>query len=48
MTLSRVRNAALVLAVVSFVVGVVMSFSESGAAPKIEIGHHEHPDRRRG
>ena len=40
MTLSRVRNAALVLAVVSFVVGIVMSFSESGAAPEIEIGHH--------
>ena len=40
MTLSRVRNAALVLAIVSFVVGIVLSFSESGAAPKIEIGHH--------
>ncbi len=40
MTLSRVRNAALVLAVVSFVVGVVLSFSESGAAPEITIGHH--------
>jgi len=40
MTLSRVRNAALVLAVVFFVVGIVMSFSESGAAPEIEIGHH--------
>ena len=40
MTLSRVRNAALVLAVVSFVVGIVLSFSESGATPKIEIGHH--------
>jgi F-type H+-transporting ATPase subunit a len=40
MTLSRVRNAALVLAVVSFVVGIVLSFFESGAAPKIEIGHH--------
>jgi F-type H+-transporting ATPase subunit a len=40
MTLSRVRNAALVLAGVSFVVGVVLSFSESGAAPEITIGHH--------
>ena len=40
MTLSRVRNAALVLAGISFVVGIVLSFSESGAAPKIEIGHH--------
>ncbi len=40
MTLSRVRNAALVLAAVSFVVGVVLSFSESGAAPEITIGHH--------
>jgi len=40
MTLSRVRNAALVLAGVSFVVGIVMSFSESGPPPKIEIGHH--------
>ena len=40
MTLSRVRNAALVLALVSFVVGIVLSFSESGAAPEIEIGHH--------
>jgi F-type H+-transporting ATPase subunit a len=40
MTLSRVRNAALVLAVVSFVVGVVLSFGESGAAPEIHIGEH--------
>ncbi len=40
MTLSRVRNAALVLSAVSFVVGVVLSFSESGAAPEITIGHH--------
>ncbi len=40
MTLSRVRNAALVLAGVSFVVGIVLSFSESGPPPKIEIGHH--------
>ena len=40
MTLSRVRNGALVLAVVSFVVGVVLSFSESGAAPRSSIGHH--------
>ena len=40
MTLSRVRNAALVLAAVSFVVGVVLSFSESGAAPEITIGEH--------
>lgn len=40
MTLVRVRNAALVLAIISFVVGIVLSFSESGAAPKIEIGHH--------
>jgi len=40
MTLSRVRNAALVLAVLSFVIGIVLSFSESGAAPEIEIGHH--------
>ena len=40
MTLSRVRNAALVVALVSFVIGVVMSFGESGEAPEIEIGHH--------
>ena len=40
MTLSRVRNAALVLAVVSFAVGIVLSFSESGKPPEITIGEH--------
>jgi F-type H+-transporting ATPase subunit a len=40
MTLSRVRNTALVLAALSFVVGIVLSFSESGPAPEIHIGEH--------
>jgi F-type H+-transporting ATPase subunit a len=41
MTLSKVRNGSLVLALVAFVVGVVMTTSE-GDKPKaeIEIGHH--------
>ena len=43
MTLSRVRNAALVLAVVSFVVGIVMSFAESDAAEdRDRPPHHSH------
>ncbi len=41
MTLSKVRNAVLALAVVSFVVGVVMSTTgEKQESAAIEIGHH--------
>lgn len=41
MTLSKVRNGALALAVVAFVVGVFMTVTEDHAEKaKIEIGHH--------
>lgn len=41
MTLSKVRNGALALAVVAFVVGVFMTVTEDHAAKsEIEIGHH--------
>jgi len=41
MTLKKVSNGALVLAVVSFVVGVIMTTSaEPVEKPDIEIGHH--------
>jgi F-type H+-transporting ATPase subunit a len=41
MTLSKVRNGSLVLALVAFVVGVVMTTSEGDKAKaEIEIGHH--------
>jgi F-type H+-transporting ATPase subunit a len=41
MTLSKVRNGALVLALVAFVVGVVMTTSEGDKdKAEIEIGHH--------
>lgn len=41
MTLKKVSNGALVLAVVAFIVGVVMSTTgEKGPKAEIEIGHH--------
>lgn len=41
MTLKKVSNGALVLAVVSFIVGVVMTTTgEKAAKAEIEIGHH--------
>jgi F-type H+-transporting ATPase subunit a len=41
MTLSKVRNGALALAAVAFVVGVVMTVTEDHAeSSEIEIGHH--------